>query len=165
MSMNASPQERFDRAYEADANSGCWLWSGVTLSSGYGQIRVQNRKWLAHRLSWSLNKGLLPAGALVLHRCDVRSCVNPDHLFLGDHRDNIVDCIQKGRYKNLGGETAPNKKLSWTQVAAIQEALARGDTQQSIADKHRVSRSNISAIKRGVSWTQNANARAAERVR
>jgi len=163
MSISATPQERFDRTYEPDPNSGCWLWAGVILDNGYGQIRVDNKKWLAHRLSWSLNKGEIPGGALVLHRCDVRACVNPDHLFTGTHQDNINDCIAKGRYPNKGGDTAPYRKLTGDGVLAIREAMDRGETQAAIAERYGISRQNVSAIKRGKSW--NANNRAAERVR
>lgn len=163
MTMNATAQERFAARYEVDPNSGCWLWSGVILSNGYGQIRIDNKKWLAHRLSVFLTTGRESPG-LVLHKCDVRSCVNPDHLFEGDHRDNINDCIRKGRYPNKGGMTAPYRKLDEASVSSIQQAILNGETQQSIADRFGICRQNVSAIKRGKSW-QSANARAAERVR
>jgi len=163
MTMNATPRERFDRAIEPDLNSGCWLWSGVILGNGYGQVRIDNKKWLAHRLSWSLHSGNVPRGLLVLHRCDVRACVNPHHLFLGTHRDNINDCVAKGRYPNKGGETAPNSKLTQAAVDGIWEAIECGETQAAIAARFGTTRQNVSAIKRGKSW--NANNRAAERVR
>jgi hypothetical protein len=73
---------------------GCWEWMGFIRPSGYGQVH-QNK--LAHRVSWELHNGPIPNGVLVLHKCDNKSCVNPDHLFLGSHRDNTQDMMSKGR--------------------------------------------------------------------
>lgn len=75
----------------------CWLWEGVLNSAGYGVIRIGNKGKLAHRIAYNLAFGLIPKGMLVLHRCDIRNCVNPDHLFIGTQSDNRIDCINKGR--------------------------------------------------------------------
>src|SRR5690554_4431436 len=74
----------------------CWLWIGRLNYSGYGVFttRVGIR---AHRFSWELHNGKIPDGMHVLHKCDVRHCVNPSHLFLGNHKDNMNDMIRKGR--------------------------------------------------------------------
>lgn len=77
-------------------SNGCWLWTG-SLNDGYGRFRFENVIKLAHRFSWEIHKGKIPAGMNVLHRCDVRNCVNPEHLFIGSHLDNAIDCINKGR--------------------------------------------------------------------
>jgi hypothetical protein len=83
--------------------NGCWIWQGSTIN-GYGQAGFPDRKQSsAHRLSYKTHKGDIPDGVLVLHRCDVRNCVNPDHLFLGTHSDNIHDCIDKGRWPHKAG--------------------------------------------------------------
>lgn len=80
---------------------GCWLWTGAKTRGNYGElVHVVNRKqtgWRAHRLSWVLNKGEIPDGLQVLHRCDNPPCVNPEHLFLGTQHDNITDMWLKGR--------------------------------------------------------------------
>ena len=92
--MNASAI--FDRS-EPDLNSGCWLWAGRHAPNGYGTF---GRCEYAHRASWKAHSGPIPTGVMVLHKCDTRCCVNPDHLFLGDAGDNIRDATAKGRQRN-----------------------------------------------------------------
>lgn len=95
-------EERFWRHVYPDPNCGCWLWDGSCNGHGYGQIRVKGKNRTATRVSWELFKGKIPDGMHLLHRCDFPPCVNPDHLFLGTHRDNIHDALAKGRM-NLSG--------------------------------------------------------------
>lgn len=77
--------------------NGCWIWQGSKMNKGYGMI-AHNRKMLTtHRVSYEIHKGKIPKGSLVCHSCDVPSCVNPDHLWLGSYSDNRVDCLNKGR--------------------------------------------------------------------
>lgn len=81
---------------------GCWLWQAAILGrTGYGSYQFgRKRKERAHRIAWQLENGPIPAGISVLHRCDVPACVNPDHLFLGTHADNMRDKTLKGRLRN-----------------------------------------------------------------
>jgi len=81
--------------YEVDEN-GCWLFLGAN-TTGYPSIGGNGRTWLGHRISYEENCGPIPKGLLVLHKCDVRRCFNPNHLFLGTHQDNTDDMIRKGR--------------------------------------------------------------------
>ena len=75
--------------------SGCWLWEASTYGE-YGQFAIDGAHPIgAHRASWLLHKGPIPDGLFVLHRCDVKICVNPDHLFLGTNHDNLVDYATK----------------------------------------------------------------------
>lgn len=87
---------RFDRKWTPEPNTGCWLWKHGTHKFGYGFFKHAGEV-TAHRVSWVLHNGPIPDGMHVLHRCDVPQCVNPDHLFLGTHTDNMKDCARKGR--------------------------------------------------------------------
>lgn len=75
--------------------SGCWEFSGAISSTGYGKVGFAGKVWNAHRLSWFFHNGNIPDGMFVCHNCDNRKCVNPKHLFLGDHIDNMVDMLKK----------------------------------------------------------------------
>lgn len=75
----------------------CWLWRGAQKRNGYGRISWGGKHWHVHRVSWIVHNGPIPRGLCVLHKCDVRHCINPDHLFLGTYRDNALDMYAKGR--------------------------------------------------------------------
>lgn len=76
----------------------CWLWNGACNWKGYGVTWWQKKFNRAHRVSWLITNGNIPNGLFVLHTCDVRNCVNPKHLFLGTHQDNMKDMTAKGRH-------------------------------------------------------------------
>lgn len=81
-----------------EKSAGCWEWIGAKRSTGYGQIVKDHRNYLAHRVAWELTNGPIPDGMFVCHHCDNRTCVRPDHLFLGTTTDNMRDMVAKGRH-------------------------------------------------------------------
>lgn len=85
-----------DRAMP-EPNSGCWLWTAYVDRDGYGHLKVNNRDTLAHRAAYTAFVGPIPEDMLVCHKCDVPSCLNPDHLFVGSYTDNARDMGRKGR--------------------------------------------------------------------
>lgn len=78
-------------------DTSCWTWQGGKHRRGYGHAHAMGRQWQAHRLAWTLFRGPIPAGSCVCHACDNPPCVNPSHLFLGSHGDNMQDAVVKGR--------------------------------------------------------------------
>lgn len=93
-------RQRFERKIIGEPNTGCWLWLGALDACGYGRIAVSGKNQTAHRVSWEMAFGQIPAGLHVLHKCDVRCCVNPSHLFVGSHRENMQDAQRKGKMGN-----------------------------------------------------------------
>jgi hypothetical protein len=96
--MKSATIERFNEGFIPEPNSGCWLWvrSISRNGNGYGFFKLGEER-TAHRSSWIIFRGIIPAGKFVLHKCDTPSCVNPDHLFLGSQKDNILDMYKKHR--------------------------------------------------------------------
>jgi hypothetical protein len=78
-------------------NNDCWNWNGTKNTKKYGQLMINRKRHMAHRISWSLKNGEIPTGMVICHKCDNTSCINPDHLFLGTQKDNIQDASRKGR--------------------------------------------------------------------
>ena len=92
-------RKRFHARYLPEPNSGCWLWVGYIGSHGYGEVtgRKTQREKMAHRRAWQLFHGIIPEGAFICHRCDVKICVNPSHLFVGTAATNMQDMWEKNR--------------------------------------------------------------------
>lgn len=150
------PHARFLAAVEYDTNGGCWLWSKGTASNGYGTLWINGRTLSAHRFSWERTYGPVPLsegyhGTCVLHKCDVRACVNPQHLFLGSMGLNNEDRDAKGRHRAPRGELSGMRKLSYADVEEIKRWRGRA-SQREIAKLFNISQPNVSLILSGKAW-------------
>lgn len=145
-------QRILDRV-EFDTNGGCWLWTGaMTWGNGYGNIGHAGRSYGAHRASYETFVGPIPSGLCVCHHCDVRACVNPAHLFLGDHKANMADMRQKGRSAKLAGSSAPGAILHEANIAPIRRLIDDDFSNREIGFWFGVSPDVINAIRAGRSW-------------
>lgn len=142
-------KERFERKVSR-SNSECWLWIGHRAPNGYGMISVDNVPTGAHRVSYELYKGAIPPGRMVLHACDVRCCVNPDHLWLGTHDDNMIDAARKGRMAR--GVDHVHARVTDDTVRRIRELVAAGAVQREVAAEFGISQSSVSLIARRIYW-------------
>lgn len=148
--------ERFNQKVMPEPMSGCWLWTACLLKGGYGMMGVHGTNELAHRLSWRIHKGEIPDGLCVCHHCDNRSCVNPDHLFLGTYQDNMTDKVRKGRQNRIPtqlGEQSPHSKLTNDDVLTIRRLKSTGTTStKELSSRYNVSERNIDLIIARKKW-------------
>lgn len=147
---HAPAEERFRARYIAVPECGCWLWTGPLNGDGYGYLRINGRGHFAHRLSWELHSGVSAGDLFVCHRCDVRCCVNPAHLFVGTHADNNRDAKQKGR--TALGEKNGGAKLTLAQVRSIRDRRRRGEPLVALAKEFAIHYQQAYRITKGIQW-------------
>lgn len=136
----------FWKHYEVDSN-GCWVWNLTPDKDGYGTLKYKNKsKFYAHRAAYELAIGPIPEGLLVLHKCDNRLCINPEHLYIGTHEDNMRDVRERNRRK---GDKSGNRKLTQEQVNEIR---ASKDNNGVLGRRYGVSRKHVYRIKRYLNW-------------
>jgi hypothetical protein len=128
----------------------CWLYQGALDSGGYGCVWIGHKSIGAHRFAFLSSGDTIPNDMLVLHKCDVRNCCNPTHLFLGTQQDNVIDRNHKGRANQPIGERNGLAKLREEDVIAI---LKDKRTYRKIARDYGVHNTAISSIKNGRSWS------------
>lgn len=143
---NTTHQRFWQRVVKSDH---CWLWTGSRQPAGYGLLSRDGKYVLTHRFSYELHYGPIPDGLWCLHHCDTPACVRPDHLFLGTHRENMLDSGAKGRNgaqrdplgfsqrlqaslhlhpeRRARGERINTAKLTAAQVREIRQTHARGN--------------------------------------
>jgi hypothetical protein len=143
-------RRRFESKFIPEPFSGCWLWITGLFSTGYGQFYyIGEKNSHAHRVAWTLYRGEIPKGLQVLHLCDTRCCVNPDHLFLGTHTENMRDMVAKGRSLNQQGERNHGSKLRANEVIEIRKSKEKNVT---LSKQFGVHQSLISKIKSRKCW-------------
>lgn len=142
----------------------CWLWTAAT-QFGYGIFTRPSgtgpKAVKAHRFSWELVFGPVPAGLFVLHHCDVRNCVRPDHLFLGTIADNNADMRAKGRARYVAppprpdyrGEKIPSHRVTEAEVPAIRELYAQGESMRRIGVRFGIAQPTVFKIVHRQTWT------------
>lgn len=130
----------------------CILFTGFLNPNGYGRRSLNNRSISAHRYAWIKAYGDIPTGMCVCHKCDVKACINPEHLFLGTHTDNMRDRTAKGRC-NQAGSTNSSSKLTESDIPRIRERISNGETNKAIAFDYGVTPGVIWFIRKGKTWT------------
>lgn len=129
----------------------CWLWLASKNRWGYGNIKWQGKMERANRVAWMMPNYVIPDGMIICHSCDNTSCVNPKHLFLGTHQDNMTDKVKKGRHVSLYGEDHPSHKISDEDVKYIRERYAMGGiTYREIGEQLGISGDHVGAIVRRI---------------
>ena len=133
-----------------EPNSGCWLWDGAINSSGYGWMGFTRGGRASHRVSYeAYNERSLLSCEHVLHRCDVRCCVNPDHLFLGDNAANVADRVAKGRSAVMAGSQNPRALITAEQaLMVLEDQRSHAD----IAESFGITKGAVMNIKSGKNW-------------
>jgi hypothetical protein len=165
--------DRFEAKYVEEPNTGCFIWCAAVGSHGYGVFALGGGKTTtAPRHSFERSKGSVPKGLHVLHHCDNRLCVNPDHLYAGTNSENALDAWRRSRpsgrgksgptrkreysgealYASVQGGKNCQAKLTTEQVAAIRaDRRYRADTK--LAKEYGISRAQVYRIKRGIRWS------------
>jgi hypothetical protein len=137
--------------------SECIIWKGAMRWNGYGRVddfsTGKRRQISAHRAAWEKVHGPIPAGLCVCHKCDVRACVNPDHLFLGTKADNNHDMKQKGRYRILHGAAHPNHKLTENDARIIRQSR---ESERALSKQFGISKSGIHRVRNGLSYAEDS---------
>lgn len=140
--------ERFKTKTYIDANL-CWRWIASKTPLGYGIYSIKHKPIRCNRFIWEFFFGEIPNKIHVLHKCDVRDCVNPFHLFLGTHSDNMIDMYKKNRHTgHLSKKHKRNQKFSSEVIQKIKEKWASGKyTQKQLCDEFGIkSQGNLSLI-------------------
>lgn len=147
-SKTKNTEERFQEKVKV-VESGCHEWQSTIKKTGYGTFWLNGKVRLSHRVGYEIANGVILERKLVLHKCDNRKCVNPDHLYLGNHSDNVKDKIE--RYKGMWGRM----KIPYETVLKIRSLCASGLSQTKVANLIGIQQSQVSRIVRKVSRINN----------
>jgi hypothetical protein len=172
VTIHGSIEKKFALKSKGRNETGCWLWSGRLDKDGYGSLRDGQKMKRAHRVSWEIHHGPIPKGLGVLHKCNNPTCVNPEHLKIGDHKDNMSDRQANGKpwhsstFKRKLGERMKGRKITWGDRIAeavrkltkkqADEVLLRiqnGERISALAAELGMHRTSVSKIKAGTYFT------------
>ncbi len=147
--INWNTLTRFFNKFDFTDSSVCWDWQASKNKQGYGRFSVDNKLMYAHRFSYTIHNGEIPENLFVMHTCDNPSCVNPRHLKVGTHQDNMDDKCAKNRQARMFGEDNPASKLTTEQVHDIRTKRIAG---VEFAELYGVDKSQISRIQNNLKW-------------
>ena len=151
LTLSSKAISKFLSKVKVDSSTGCHNFMGSTNHFGYGQIMVDRKLYLTHRLAWIIANGSVPEDMCVLHKCDNPQCINIEHLFLGTRVDNIEDMDSKNR--GVKGVKHHNVRFTEEQVVTILKLYHSGSRDiKNLAIAYNVSNSTIWAIVRGYNW-------------
>jgi len=167
VSDNTVMADRFWRKVDCDSDpDGCWIWQAAMYSNGYGMFVFHGQRTGAHRVAYTLTHGAIPDGLFVLHSCDVHACVNPNHLSVGTHEQNMRESAERGRVPSGDrsatrlhperyprGENHPSTTLKQTQVDEIRLRFAAGGASKvALAQEYGVNATTIANIVSHRTW-------------
>ena len=158
-----------ERCEKAEGPDACWNWPRKLDHAGRGRVWLGGKLMLAHRAMWTVLRGEIPTGALLCHHCDNPTCVNPTHLYVGTHADNMRDMTERRRYfaaKDRDGAAAAARKAglanTWARgtgnpkvkltPAQVEQIRRDGRPTKALAEVHKVDRTTIQRIRRGALW-------------
>jgi hypothetical protein len=146
-------EERFWKYVDIDITTGCFNWIGYKNKCGYGSFGYNKKIKLANRVSWQIHYGYKPEDICVLHKCDNPGCVNPDHLWLGTHQENMDDRDNKGRQYDRNGEKNGRAKLTIEDVVTIRSLYNNTNTsERKLAKEFNVNSGTIHNILNNKTW-------------
>ena len=140
------PLERFQLGF-SKMETGCWIWDRPCKRSGYGRFKAEGISFRAHRFAYETFVGPIPKDKCVLHRCDNRRCVNPEHLFLGSHADNVADMVSKDRQAK--GRRVAGSKLTDVQALEIRNSA---EPSEDLARRYGIHKTHVWNIRTGKAW-------------
>jgi hypothetical protein len=144
---------RFESKFIKKENDECWLWNTSVDYDDYGRFKVDGKSVKAHRFSYEFYTGKeIPKGMLALHLCHVRRCMNFNHIYIGDYKDNSKDMVDANRNHSMKGSMHPSAILNEKEVEEIKIRLSNHDTIEKLSFDFDVTERVIESIKSGQNW-------------